>query len=81
MLCSRPPKFWGIYILDNVKKITPSFQTQHYFCSGTLYLIGVASLTRFMIKEYDVKNLGEDWMEGGAGYYDGFKEVATVTIS
>ena len=32
----RFPKFWGIYILDNVKKITPSFQTQHYFCSGTL---------------------------------------------
>ena len=30
------PKFWGIYILDNAKKITPSFQTQHYFCPVTL---------------------------------------------
>ena len=25
MLCSNPPKFWGICILDNVKKNHPQF--------------------------------------------------------
>ena len=25
MLCSDPPKFWGIHILDNVKKNYPQF--------------------------------------------------------
>ena len=48
MLCSDPPKFWGIHILDNVKKNYPQFSNTALIL--TLYNLDFETLSEFLLK-------------------------------